>query len=304
MGKPRLTDVVPLRNISREHLLAVAVAVEQTSDHPLAEAIVRDARVELGDRDVPRAEQTQDLVGRGIQSMVDNKRVLIGKASLFEEDGYRLPSEASTAVARLTTMGRTTMIVQQGDVVLGVLGLMDTERSEARSVVSQLKRLGVERIVMLSGDNQLSVQAMASSLGITEAHGDLMPEDKVRAIERFTARGGVAMVGDGVNDAPALAGATVGIVMGAAGSDVALETADVALMADDLRHLPFAVGLSRQTRTIVRQNLWISLGMVAFLVPAAAMGLPLGPAVVVLHEGSTLLVVFNALRLLAYRAPA
>ncbi len=303
MGKPRLTDVVPLRNISREHLLAVAVAVEQTSDHPLAEAIVRDARVELGDRDVPRAEQTQDLVGRGIQSMVDNKRVLIGKASLFEEDGYRLPSEASTAVARLTTMGRTTMIVQHGDVVLGVLGLMDTERSEARSVVSQLKRLGVERIVMLSGDNQLSVQAMASSLGITEAHGDLMPEDKVRAIERFTARGGVAMVGDGVNDAPALAGATVGIVMGAAGSDVALETADVALMADDLRHLPFAVGLSRQTRTIVRQNLWISLGMVAFLVPAAAMGLPLGPAVV-LHEGSTLLVVFNALRLLAYRAPA
>ena len=155
-------------------------------------------------------------------------------------------------------------------------------------------------MLMLSGDNQQVANAVAKDVGLDEAWGDLMPDDKVDAIRKLNAEGGVAMVGDGVNDAPAMANATVGIAMGGAGSDVALETADVALMADDLNHLPFAVGLSRQTSRIIRQNLWASLGMVAFLVPATVFGLGIGPAVL-LHEGSTLIVVFNALRLLAYR---
>ena len=141
---------------------------------------------------------------------------------------------------------------------------------------------------------------MAKEVGIDEAIGDLMPDDKVQAIKELAEKDGVAMVGDGVDDAPAMANATVGIAMGAAGSDVALETADVALMADDLNNLPFAVGLSRQTSRIIHQNLWLSLGMVAFLVPATVLGLQIGAAVL-LHEGSTLLVVFNALRLLAYQ---
>ena len=160
--------------------------------------------------------------------------------------------------------------------------------------------MGISRMVMISGDNQRVADAIARQVGLDEAHGDLMPEDKVETIKALRREAKVAMVGDGVNDAPAMANATVGIAMGAAGSDVALETADVALMADDLGHLPFAVGLSRRTRRIIRQNLWMSLGMVVFLVPATILGLNMGPAVA-LHEGSTLVVVLNALRLLGYK---
>ena len=153
---------------------------------------------------------------------------------------------------------------------------------------------------MISGDNQSAAQSIASLLGLDEAFGNLLPQEKVDTVRQLQRNGGVAMVGDGVNDAPAMANATVGIAMGAAGSDVALEASDIALMGDDLSRLPFVVGLSRQTSRIIRQNLWFSLGMVAILVPATIFGLRLGLAVL-FHEGSTMLVVMNALRLLAYR---
>lgn len=193
------------------------------------------------------------------------------------------------------------MIVKAGQRFLGVLGVMDTPREAAREVVAELHRLGVEKTIMLTGDNQRVADEVARLIGITEARGDLLPEDKVAAVAEL-ARSAmrVAMVGDGVNDAPAMANATVGVTMGAGGSDVALETADVALMADDLRALPFAVGLSRATRRIIRQNLWASLGMVAFLIPATIFGFAGIGIAVALHEGSTLIVVANALRLLAY----
>jgi Cd2+/Zn2+-exporting ATPase len=177
---------------------------------------------------------------------------------------------------------------------------MDTPRAAARPVIARLRELGMTRMVMLSGDNQRVADAVAESVGIDQAFGDLMPEAKVEAIKKLRAEGEVAMVGDGVNDAPALAVASVGIAMGAAGSDVALETADVALMGDNLDHLPFVIALSRQTRRIIRQNLWASLGMVALLIPATIFGMRMGVAVI-FHEGSTLLVVANSLRLLAFR---
>jgi len=158
-------------------------------------------------------------------------------------------------------------------------------------------------MVMISGDNQRVADAVASAVGIDQARGDLLPEDKVAVIRELAKAGSVAMVGDGVNDAPAMANATVGIAMGAAGSDVALETADVALMADDLSKLPFTLGLGRATSRIIRQNLWISLGMVVVLIPLTLTGLGIGPAVA-LHEGSTVVVVFNALRLLRFRGPS
>ncbi len=170
--------------------------------------------------------------------------------------------------------------------------------------MAELRELGIERLIMISGDNQQVAEAVAKSVGLTEARGDLMPEQKVDAIKALRDKHGkVAMVGDGVNDAPAMANSTVGIAMGAAGSDVALETADVALMADDLAQLPFAVGLSRSTSRIIKQNLYVSLGVVAVLIPATIFGLNIGTAVL-FHEGSTLIVVVNALRLLAYKTTA
>jgi Cd2+/Zn2+-exporting ATPase len=306
-GSPRVTDVVPAEGATAEELLATAVAVERLSDHPLAKAVVRHGEAE----GVSAAEATdlQSITGRGIRADLAGadgsaaEPVYIGKDDLFAEvEGPPLPEAVRQTVERLETEGRTTMIVRRGERYLGVVGLMDTPREAARETIARLREIGIERMVMISGDNQRVADAVAKAVGLDEARGDLMPDDKVETIKRLSREAKVAMVGDGVNDAPAMANATVGIAMGAAGSDVALETADVALMADDLRHLPFAVGLSRKTRGIIRQNLWMSLGMVAFLVPATIFGLGIGPAVA-LHEGSTLVVVFNALRLLAYRAP-
>lgn len=301
-GKPRLTDVVSSDGVAEEELLRVAVAVETLSDHPLAAAVVLGGNERLKSDSVAQAHDVQSITGRGVKATVDGQMAYIGKDSLFAEvEGPPLPDTLRESVEKLKATGRTTMIVRYGDSYLGVLGLMDTPREAAKNVIARLKELGVRRMIMLSGDNQQVADAVAQEVGIDEALGDLMPDEKVEAIRRLSAQEGVAMVGDGVNDAPAMANATVGIAMGAAGSDVALEIADVALMADDLNHLPFAVGLSRQTSRIIRQNLWFSLGMVAFLVPATVLGLQMGAAVL-FHEGSTLLVVLNALRLLAYQA--
>lgn len=302
-GRPRITDVVPVEGATEADLLAVAVAVEDLSDHPLAQAIARDGRERLGTSQPPEASDMKSLTGRGVVAKVDRETVWIGKAEMFGADGVpSLGNAAMDAITRLRDEGRTTMFVRKGDRDLGAIGLMDTPREAAKDALAKLHALGVSRMIMISGDHQKVAEAIAGEVGIDEAWGDLMPEDKVSAIKKLAGEDKVAMVGDGVNDAPAMASATVGIAMGAAGSDVALETADVALMADDLRHLPFAVGLSRHTRSIILQNVFVSLGIVAFLVPATIFGLGIGPAVAV-HEGSTLLVVFNALRLLAYRDP-
>ena len=301
IGRPRLTDIEPAQGIEEAELLAVAVSVEKHSDHPLAAAVVRDGEARLNGTPIPDAHDLESITGLGVKARLDGHFVLIGKAALFSDNGdSTLSAEMNEQEERLTNAGRTTMIVRRGERFLGVLGLMDTPREEAKDVITRLRALGIERMIMISGDHQRVAESVAEEVGLDEARGELMPEDKVAAIDQLRTVGDVAMVGDGVNDAPAMAKASVGIAMGAAGSDVALETADVALMADDLNHLPLAVGLSRQTNRIIRQNLWISLGMVAFLVPAAMLNLPIGYAVA-LHEGSTLVVVLNALRLLAYQ---
>ncbi len=302
-GKPRLTDVAAAEGVTEAELLRVALAVEQRSDHPLAGAIVAGARERLGaEAAVAPADAIESITGRGIKATLGGSDIYIGKPALFDEiAGAKPPAAVAEANAKLVAEGRTTMIVRRGEGYLGVLGVMDTPRPQAPAVMTCLRAIGIERLIMISGDNQRVAEAVAKSVGLTEARGDLLPEDKVGAIKALRGEAGkVAMVGDGVNDAPAMANATVGIAMGAMGSDVALETADVALMADDLTKLPFAVALSRATSRVIRQNLWVSLGVVAVLIPATIAGLNIATAVI-FHEGSTLLVVFNALRLLAFK---
>ena len=300
-GKPGIAEVVASADSNEAELLTVAVAVEEQSDHPLARAIVRDGRERLAGAAVPRATDVRALTGRGIVASVDGVEIRIGKTEMFTGADERPPAYLAGEVERLEQAGRTTMLVRAGERWLGAIGLMDVPRAEASAVIARLAEIGVSKTVMLSGDNQRVADAVAGEVGVAYARGDLMPEDKVAEIAALRERyGRVGMVGDGVNDAPAMAGASVGIAMGAAGSDVALETADVALMADDLRALPFAVSLSRRSSRIIKQNLWASLGIVALLIPATILGLGIGPAVLI-HEGSTLIVVANALRLLGMR---
>lgn len=302
-GKPKLTDVVVCDGSSEEELLSVAAAVEKQSDHPLAHAIVMGVQERRADLLTLEATDVEAIIGYGVQASIAGNDVTIGKPGLFLRDGS-LPAQVIEIADSLQREGRTLMVVRSSQRFLGVLGVMDTPRESAKTIVAELHELGVEQTLMLTGDNQQVADAVAKHVGIRIARGNLLPEQKVAAIAELAhSKNGVAMVGDGVNDAPAMANATVGIAMGASGSDVALETADIALMGDDLRALPFAVRLSRAARTIIRQNLWASLGMVAFLIPATISGFANVGLAVAMHEGSTLLVVANALRLLAYSAP-
>lgn len=301
-GEPSVTDVVPMTSVDEAFLLANAAAVEQRSQHPLAKAVVRRA-VERGLTLVEAGELTS-VTARGVRAHVNGAEVEIGRALLFEEAGVRVPQAVHDAVMQLENAGRSTMIVRRvghTPEFLGVLGLADQPRANARTTLSALRAVGIERIIMLTGDNAGVGNAVGGAVGVDEVRAGLLPEDKVASIRELAAVGPVAMVGDGVNDAPALAHATVGIAMGGAGTAAALETADVALMGDDLSRLPFAIALSRQSKRIITQNLVISLGVIILLVIATMSGIAsIGPAVIV-HEGSTLVVIANALRLLRFR---
>lgn len=300
-GKPKLTNVIPADGIDEKEFLAITVSVEKQSDHPLADAIVKGALEKFPDLVLDVASDVKGIVGKGVSGRVRDKQVFIGNKSLFADIGS-IPATLSEKVSELEKGGNTSMLVHFNGRFMGIISLMDVPRSEAKNVLDKLKRLGIRQMIMLTGDNQQVADAVASQIGVTEVLGNLMPEDKVSSVERLDKEyGKVAMVGDGVNDAPAMAKSTVGIAMGAAGSDVALETADIALMGDKLEGLPFAIGLSRSARSIIKQNLWISLGVVAILIPLTIAGVTSIGLAVLAHEGSTLLVVFNALRLLAYK---
>jgi Cd2+/Zn2+-exporting ATPase len=299
IGQPEVTDVIPATDVSAEELLRIAAAVEQQSQHPLAAAVVRKAQAE--GLAIETADAVESVTGRGIRAQVGGRRVEIGNARLFNEANVTIPPDILESAARLQASGRSVMLARTEDRWLGVLGLADRPRDGVRDVLDRLRKAGLKRIVMLTGDHRAVGEAIGQEVGVDEVRGELLPEDKVTAIQALLKEHGrVAMVGDGVNDAPALAQATVGIAMGAAGTATALETADVALMADDLGRLPFAIGLSKKARAIIRQNLYLSLAVIAALILATTTGVfGIGPAVFV-HEGSTLVVIANALRLLLH----
>ncbi|HCM51297.1 MAG TPA: heavy metal translocating P-type ATPase, partial [Microbacterium sp.] len=299
-GNPQVTSVTPVDGVDGSLLVPILVAVESLSDHPLAAAIVRDLAGQVSEAERVEASDLNAVVGRGVRATVDGEIVEVGNLRMFDEQGLTLPSSVEIAYTEARDSGQTLMIVRRGDRFLGVVGVMDTSRAESAQVLRVLRSANVGQLVMISGDNQRVADAVGREVGVDTAIGELLPEDKVAHITRLAeTHRPIAMVGDGVNDAPAMARADIGIAMGAAGSTVALETCDIALMSDDLGRVPFAVRLSRATSRIIRQNLIASLAIVVLLVIATFIGLNIG-AVVLIHEGSTLIVVANALRLLGF----
>lgn len=297
-GKPQVTDLVPMTGVTASELLRIAAAVERRSQHPLAAAVVR--RAEADGVALPESSDVESVTARGVRSTVEGRLVEIGSLRMFEGEAAAEP--ITNMVADLQSRGRSVMVVRHGGRWLGAIGLADAPRPNVRQTLDRLRELGAETLIMLTGDNQGVAEAIGREIGIDRIRAGLLPEDKVAAIhELLKKHEQVVMVGDGVNDAPALANATVGIAMGGAGTAAALETADVALMGDDVGKLPFAIGLSRRARRIITENLVIALGTIVVLSAATTLGFArIGPAVV-FHEGSTIVVIMNSLRLLAYR---
>jgi Cd2+/Zn2+-exporting ATPase len=305
-GRPRVSGVHPLgsaqgaggaeEQTAATEVLLAAAAVEARSEHPLAGAILAHAR-ERG-LTPPEAGEFQSLPGRGASAVLDGRRLFVGNHRLFEEMGWCSPP-VEALLERLESEGQTAVLVGRDGQVLGAVSVADRPRREARRALAELKRAGVRHTLMLTGDNRATARAVAAELGVDEVRAELLPQDKVEAVRELAARhGGVAMVGDGVNDAPALAAATVGIAMGAAGADAALETADVALMSDDLTRLPTAVRLSRRVGGIVRQNILFALLVKVVFIALTPLGLTSLWLAVAADMGASLLVIFNGLRAL------
>ncbi len=307
IGEPRVTDVISCCEMGEDDLLAVAATVESRSEHPLAHAIVTEAEergLELG-----RVEDFEAVAGRGIQAKVDGRLVRIGSVN-YLLDYSDMPHKLEDEYAELEKSGKTVIgLIREGSCEqcgaceqasegpdwMGIVALADELRPEAADVVRQLRERGLE-VAMLTGDNERVAHAIAEQAGITRVHANLLPEDKVTAVQRIESEvGPAAMIGDGVNDAPALATASVGIAMGAAGTDVALETADVVLMGDKLELIDQAISLSQKARRVVWQNIVFSLAVIVMLVASVFLiDLPL-PLGVLGHEGSTVIVVLNGL---------
>ena len=298
-GKPELSALRAMEGVDESELLRVAASVEQSSSHPIAKAVV-DAAVARGIA-VPPVANAVAVKGKGVEGVVDGVRAGVGRARLFEGNALVADPRAEVLAREIEGQAMTAMAVVHGARTLGAIGVSDRPRPEATDAIRALRGLGCE-VVMLTGDNAATGAKVGAEVGVTTVKAGLMPEQKIDEIHALVrSHGAAAMVGDGVNDAPALAAATVGIAMGHGGTDVALEAADVALMADDLTRLPFAIELGRATRTMIRQNVIFSMGVVAVLIPLTLLGIVPLPLAVVCHEGSTVLVALHGLRLLSRR---
>ncbi|NDJ51507.1 MAG: heavy metal translocating P-type ATPase, partial [Chloroflexi bacterium] len=298
-GRPELTDVLSLSGLAEEQVLGYAASAEALSEHALARAVL-DASKQRG-LAITQPDEFQALPGRGVQAIVNGEVIRVGHERFLSEEGVTMTDEVRSTRDRLEDEGKTVLLVARAADCIGLVAVADRVREDAKDAVAALRRAGIDHIIMLTGDNERVARAIAQQVGVDEYHAQLLPDEKVTRLKELEARvGRSAMIGDGVNDAPALAAATIGVAMGAAGTDVALETADVVLMSDDLNKLAYAIRLSHKARRVVWQNIAFSLSVILLLIIGtlgADLVLPLG---VVGHEGSTVLVVFNGLRLLGF----
>lgn len=304
-GRPVVTSVWASEGLDPDRLLGLAAAVERRSEHHLAEAVVDEAMR----RNLP-LEEVHDFeshTGQGVHALADGHWVGVGRETLFNAHGKSLPAAVAETARQLREEGQTALLIvvaAEGPPTGGVIAVSDRPRPDAALALAALKRAGIGRLLILTGDHERVARAVAERVGADEVVSGLLPDEKVLEVRKLMNEGHrLAMVGDGVNDAPALAAADLGIAMGGAGTDVALEVADVVLVRDDLKALPFAVWISRLALRRVRQNLAFAFGMIGVLVLASFFGLPLWVGVLG-HEGSTLLVVLNGLRILGESPPA
>jgi Cd2+/Zn2+-exporting ATPase len=298
IGRPRLVALATTGRAREDEVLRLAASAEALSEHPLAHAMVAAARERR--LTLEGAADVQALVGRGVRACVGGRTILVGKPELLKELGA-LPDSLAATAAEWADAGRTVLFVGDQDGALGAIAVADTLRPGALEALERLRRLGIEYLVMLTGDNRRVARAIAQHLGM-DFEAELLPADKLSAINRLRERyENVGMVGDGINDAPSLAAATLGISLGGTGTDVALETADVVLMGDDLGRLPYAIALARQAQVVIRENLVFAFAVMIVLLGGALLGSLRMPYAVLGHEGSTVLVILNALRLLRFR---
>ncbi|WP_160164373.1 heavy metal translocating P-type ATPase [Rhodopirellula baltica] len=296
-GAPEVIDVVPMNDHDEEELLTRAGALELNSNHPLARAIVDETKKR--GMTIPPAKSFETIQGKGATGVIDGKTFWLGSHRYLEQRGQET-LEVRQQLEAMQEAGRTVVVIGNDEHVCGFITLADAIRDETREAIKTLHQVGIKRIVMLTGDNEGTAKAIGKESGIDEVHAELLPEDKVAEVEELVSRyEHVAMIGDGVNDAPALARASLGLAMGAAGSDAAIETADIALMSDDLSKLPWLIGHSRRTLSIIRQNIWFSLAIKALFVVLTLMGMASLWAAIAADMGASLLVIANGLRLLS-----
>ncbi|EGW39613.1 heavy metal translocating P-type ATPase [Desulfosporosinus sp. OT] len=291
-GIPRITQVIPYGSYTESEVLRIAASLETWSEHPIAKAITREAKEK--NLHLSTASKLEAVPGFGVQGIVEGQEHRIGKLDLSEGE---ISEEEMKAVRELEKQGNTVIFVQVGKERIGVLAVQDTLRPQAKESISRLKKMGI-KVVMLTGDSSSTAKIMGDQVGVDQVYSELLPEDKVDIIKKLGEYGKVAMVGDGVNDAPALAVSSVGVAMGAAGTDVALETANVVLMADDISKVSYAIALGRRSTRVVKQNVAFAVTVMFLLILSNFFGninLPLG---VIGHEGSTIIVIISGLRLL------
>ena len=299
IGRPQVTNIKSY-GLDEKEILKLTASGEMYSEHPLAKAILEGAK-DRNISDLIKPADTQIITGQGLIAKIEDKNILIGNRKLLQSNGIVIYEEVEKYIQKEEAEAQTAVLVADSEKLLGVISIADKLRPDGEELIKQLKSKGIKKVVMLTGDNRLAAKSIANKLGLDDYYAELLPEDKVTKLSKLQEEYGMtAMIGDGVNDAPALASADLGIAIGGAGSDVAMETADVVLMSDELKKVSYAVGLSRATVRNMKQNIYFAIVVVIGLIIGVLGKTVFLSAGMLIHEMSVLLVIVNAVRLLKY----